>query len=186
MAIQYVAGRYVVTIRSRSRARPVLMVDAAETPDVARALENEMIAALRAGLPWPAEPPAKGTLGAVLLDAWGPVGGWYQKQVGSMYFARVLDFVAIIGPTRLATSINLALVDRCLEGRHRDEVRAVFQFLKVASDSGAVSWRPVQRKGGQIEFLRERIAKSHKFIRVENSGNGPLWIKVDVTKSKWE
>jgi hypothetical protein len=188
MAIQHVAGRYVVSIRSRNKVRPILMVDAAETREDAHALENEMVAALRAGHSWPAVQPAKGTLAAVLLDTWGEGGGWYRTQVGGLYYALALDFVTLFEADRRASILNEAVVDRYLYRRDKATVRAVFQFLKVAAESGAVKWRPVRQRDEQnpIKFLHERKTKSHKFIRVKNPGNGALWIKVDVTKSRWE
>lgn len=187
MTIQHVAGRYVVSIRSSSKVRPVLMVDVAETRDAARTLENEMLAALRAGLSWPAVQPAEGTLAAILLDTWGEGGGWYRMKIGGLYYARALDFITFFYADKPASVLNESAVDRYLYGRDKATVRAVFQLLKVASATGAVKWRPVQQKNGrsQIVFLRERKTKSHKFIRVKNPGNGALWIKVDVTKSRW-
>jgi len=190
MTIQHVAGRYVVSIRSRNKARPVLMVDAAETRDDARTIENEMVAALRAGLSWPADQPAKGTLAAVLLDAWGNVGGWHQKQVGALYYAIALDFIIPIGAARKASSIKETALERFLTGREgdKDAARAIFQLLKTAADSGAVSWRPVQRRAGriQLEPQPERRTKDYKIIPVENPGSGPRWIKIDLPKRPGE
>ena len=188
MTIQHVAGRYVVSIKSRSKVHPVLMVDATETREDARILENEMLAALRAGLSWPAIQPAKGTLAAVLLDTWGTGGGWCRMKCGGLYYALALDFITFFYADKLASVLNESAVGCYLYGRDKATVRAVFQLLKVASDSGAVKWRPVQQRDGrgQITFLHERKTKSHKFIRVENPGNGALWIKVDVTKSTWK
>ena len=68
MAITREHDAFIVTIRRRGRGhlKPPPLIGAAPTRDEARAMEDQMIQAIRDGLPWSAESPAQGTLAPVL------------------------------------------------------------------------------------------------------------------------
>lgn len=189
MAIYRHNSLYVVTIRGTGRGP--LLVDAATTRDHAREVETAMIAALHEERPWPSVSPAKGTLAAVLRDAWRRPGGWHTKRTGPILYAFALEFVTSMGADRMAAEITEEGLRSYLVSRPNAELaaRSVLQLLEVASDSGAASWRPGRRRGQSdqcpIALLQERHTTRTKFVRIANPGNGPVWLKTETVVSAW-
>lgn len=194
MAITREHNAFIVSIRRRGRGhlRPPPLIGAAPTRDEARALENQMIQALRDGLPWPAQSPAQGTLAAALSYAWGRPEGWHTLSSGAELYAHALDFVTFMGADSMVDQITQeglkAYLEQCTKARLT--TRAVFQLLQAASESGATSWRPVRRKGpsevGHIQLLQQRVTTRTKIVRATNpTKSGPLWEMVEVKSSKW-
>ncbi|MFN3317573.1 MAG: hypothetical protein ACK43M_02435 [Allorhizobium sp.] len=191
MAIHRESNLYVVTVRGRGPAR---LVDTAATRDQARDLETAMIAALHDTGTWPAKRPAKGTLAAVLRDAWSRPDGWHTMKTGAALYAHAVEFVAFMGADRMAEEITEEGLASYLVGKAQVPyaARSVLQLLQTASDSGAASWRPVRRKGrshgSPIALLQERHTTSSKIVPAKSSGNrrdGVLWEMVEVKGSKW-
>lgn len=184
-----------MTIGSRGRGHRVPLIAVAETRDDARTLEAEMIAAKRAGLPWPAYQPAKGTLAASLAEAWGRADGWHSKRCGPAHYSTALDFIAAAGadsPSPLdatASGITGRLIADYLTKRP-DAVAAVFQLLEGVAEGGAVGWRPVRRKGRAdrcpIALLTAHVTTRTKIVPVSNpTKSGPLWEMVEVKLKAW-
>lgn len=195
MAIQCVDRRYVVTIGGRGRKHSVPLIAVAETRDDARTLEADMIAAKRAGLPWPAAQPAKDTLAAALAEAWGRADGWHSKRCGPLHYVTALDFITAAGadsPSPLdatASGMTGKLIADYLAKRP-DAVTAVFQLLEAMAEGGAVGWRPVRRKGQSdrcpIALLTERVTTRTKVVPVANpTKRGPLWELVETSRKAW-
>lgn len=190
MAIQCVNGYYIVTIKGRGRAP--LLIDAAETRDQARELETAMIAALDSTGTWPPKRPAPGTLAAVLRDAWRRPDGWHSKRTGAILYAFALEFVTFMGADRMAEEITEDGLASYLSGNANADTasRAILQLLQTASDSGAVSWRPVRRKGLSnrcpIALLTAHATTRTKIVPVANpTRSGPLWEMVEVKRKAW-
>lgn len=191
MAIHRESNLYVVTVRGRGRG-PARLVDTAATRDQARDLETAMIAALHDTGTWPAKRPAKGTLSAVLSDAWSRPDGWHTMKTGAVLYAHAVEFVTFMGADRMAEEITEEGLASYLVGKAQVPyaTRSVLQLLQTASDSGAVSWRPVRRKGrahgSPIALLQERHTTRSKIVRVANpTKSGQLWEMVEVKGSKW-
>lgn len=189
MAIQQVDRRFVVTIGGRGRGHRVPLIDVAETRDDARTLEAEMIAAKRAGLPWPADQPASGTLSAALTAAWGRANGWHTKRCGPLHYVTALDFITAAGADSQASGMTGKLIADYLAKRP-DAVTAVFQLLEAMAEGGAVGWRPVRRKGQSdrcpIALRTERVTTRTKVVPVANpTKRGPLWELVETSRKAW-
>jgi hypothetical protein len=190
MAIHRESNLYVVTVRGRGRGPR--LIDTAATRDQARDLETTMIAALHDTGTWPADSPAKGTLAAVLRDAWSRPDGWHTMKTGVALYAHAVEFVTFMGADRMAEEITEEGLTAYLGGRRNVDLaaRSVLQLLQMASDSGAASWRPVRRKGrshgSPIALLQERHTTSSKIVRVANpTKTGALWEMVEVEGSNW-
>lgn len=189
MAIQCVGRRYVVTIKGFGGGRPVPLIGVAQTREDARALEADMIAALRANLPWPSFQPAKGTLAAFLGIAWSRSGGWHSKRCGPAHYASALEFITEAGADSPASGLTETMIADHLAKRP-DAVTAVFQLLEVMAEGGAVGWRPVRRRGQSdrcpIALLTEHVTTRTKIVPVANpTTRGALWEMVEVKRKAW-
>jgi hypothetical protein len=195
MAIQCVDHRYIVTIKGFGRGRQVPLIGLAASREEARALEAEMIAVKRAGLPWPSSQPAKGTLAAALDEAWGRADGWHSKRCGPAHYATAFDFITEAGADSQASGITEKMIATFLANRP-DATAAVFQLLEAMAEGGSVGWRPVTRKGQSdrcpIALLTAHETTRTKIVPVTNptksSGNrrdGPLWEMVEVKRKAW-
>lgn len=189
MAIQCVDRRYIVTIKGFGRGRAVPLIGLAATREDARALEVEMIAAKRAGLPWPSSQPAKGTLAAALDEAWGRSDGGHSKRCGPAHYSTAFDFITAAGADSQASGLTEKMIATFLANRP-DAVTAVFQLLEVVAEGGAVGWRPVRRRGQSarcpIALLTAHETTRVKIIPVHKpSRSGPLWEMVEVKRKAW-
>lgn len=189
MAIQCVDRRYIVTIKGFGHGRPVPLIGIAASREEARSLEAEMIAAKRAGLPWPSSKPAKGTLAAALDEAWGRSDGWHSKRCGPAHYATAFDFITAAGADSQASGLTEKMIATFLAKRP-DAVTAVFQLLGVVAEGGAVGWRPVRRRGQSdrcpIALLTAHETTRTKIVHVSNpTKRGPLWGMVEVRRKAW-
>lgn len=189
MAIQCVDRRYIVTIKGFGRGRQVPLIGLAASREEARALEAEMIAAKRAGLPWAFSQPAKGTLAAALDEAWGRSEGWHSKRCGPAHYSNAFDFITAAGADSQASGITEKMIATFLAIRP-DAVTAVFQLLEVVAEGGAVGWRPVRHKGQSdrcpIALLTAHETTRTKIVPVFNpTKRGPLWEMIEVKRKAW-